>query len=592
MMKNNYLKTAVAALCGLLAGLVEAQAYDFEKDGIFYEITSLADRTVSVTEGTTESSNTNPYQGTVSIPESVEWNEMTFTVTGIGHRAFAYSELTGIHFPKTLTFIQDYAFEYTPLRSISIPDHVTSIGEFLFTSCQELTEVTLPDGLTRIPDRTFRYCSKLSALAIPAGVETIGDWAFDGCTSLRAISLPDKLTEIGKRAFKDCDSLTAITIPAAVKAIGTEAFDGCANLTSVTWHTNQVTSLDGTFGRCTNLQHIEIPNGVTFINSIFTGCTRLKSVLLPETLQSIRQDTFEDCDSLTSLTLNAPTPPELIYTAFPISAYLNTTLRVPKDCKPLYENAENWSNFQHIVETDYVPTTFCPLTAKASGQGTISFGRESLSNGTATWSVPANATTLLRIRPDYGYTATVTITQADGSETTAEATDALEVEVGTEPLTVEVTFEKIILYLTIQQAGSGCVEVEAEYGKTRTVRITPYEGWRIHSVTLDGTDYTARLDADNRFTTPELLEDAFLNVAFEQDGSRVRGLQADATKVYAQDGRLVVEQAGAGTVVRVYDEGGQLVRSLAADGGRMTATLPQGHIYLVRTAQKTVKIKL
>ena len=136
MMKNNYLKTAVAALCGLLAGLVEAQAYDFEKDGIFYEITSLADRTVSVTEGTTESSNTNPYQGTVSIPESVEWNEMTFTVTGIGHRAFAYSELTGIHFPKTLTFIQDYAFEYTPLRSISIPAHVTSIGEFLFTSCQ------------------------------------------------------------------------------------------------------------------------------------------------------------------------------------------------------------------------------------------------------------------------------------------------------------------------------------------------------------------------------------------------------------------------------------------------------------------------
>ena len=47
--------------------------------------------------------------------------------------------------------------------------------------------------------------------------------------------------------------------------------------------------------------------------------------------------------------------------------------------------------FSNIVETDYVPTTFCPLTAKASGQGTISFGRESLSNGTATWSVPASA---------------------------------------------------------------------------------------------------------------------------------------------------------------------------------------------------------
>ena len=157
---------------------------------------------------------------------------------------------------------------------------------------------------------------------------------------------------------------------------------------------------------------------------------------------------------------------------------------------------------------------------------------------------------------------------------------------------MEVTFEKIPVNLVIQQAESGTVKVEAEYGKARTVHIMPENGWHIHSVTLDGIDYTYALDSKNSFTTPELYTDTYLNVAFEQDGDGVSSLSSSPVKVYAQNGRLVVEQVGTGSEIRIYDSAGRTVKTLDAQGGRTETALPTGQVYIVKTVGKTVKIAL
>ena len=249
------------------------------------------------------------------------------------------------------------------------------------------------------------------------------------------------------------------------------------------------------------------------------------------------------------------------------------TLYVPKGCKQRYQDAENWNSFSQIIETDYVPQATCALTVKASGNGSVSYSNgENVNNGSRTWSVPTNSTVRLSVSPDSGYEAYVKTIQADGSETTEKASYNLTVEIKESDVTVEVTFKKITVALTIQQAESGCVEMEVEYGQACTVRIRPEDGWRIHSVTFDGTDYTSVLDEDNRFT--------------------ISSLSSSPVKVYAQNGRLVVEQVGTGSEICIYDSAGRTVKTLDAQGGRTETSLPTGQVYIVKTVGKTVKIAL
>lgn len=325
----------------------------------------------------------------------------------------------------------------------------------------------------------------------------------------------------------------------------------------------------------------------------FPLCTQLTSIQLPKTLKSIDWGAFDQCENLTSVTLNAVVPPAVEYETFHLNTYLNATLYVPKGCKQRYQDAENWNSFSQIIETDYVPQATCALTVKASGNGSVSYSNgENVNNGSRTWSVPTNSTVRLSVSPDSGYEAYVKTIQADGSETTEKASYNLTVEIKESDVTVEVTFKKITVALTIQQAESGCVEMEVEYGQACTVRIRPEDGWRIHSVTFDGTDYTSVLDEDNRFTTPTLYEDASLNVAFEQDGNGISSLSSSPVKVYAQNGRLVVEQVGTGSEIRIYDSAGRTVKTLDAQGGRTETALPTGQVYIVKTVGKTVKIAL
>ena len=100
------------------------------------------------------------------------------------------------------------------------------------------------------------------------------------------------------------------------------------------------------------------------------------------------------------------------------------------------------------------------------------------------------------------------------------------------------------------------------------------------------------MDKDTRFTTPTLYEDASLNVAFEQDGNGISSLSSSPVKVYAQNGRLVVEQVGTGSEICIYDSAGRTVKTLDAQGGRTETSLPTGQVYIVKTVGKTVKIAL
>lgn len=125
---KTWLTTIAVLLC---SGMVNA--YDFEADGIYYNITSL--NTVSIAGSS--------YTGDITIPSTVSFESVTYTVSEIGYRAFQNCRgLNSVILPSTITKIGGEAFDgCVGLHSFIIPKSVNVINQSAFRECSQLKEV-------------------------------------------------------------------------------------------------------------------------------------------------------------------------------------------------------------------------------------------------------------------------------------------------------------------------------------------------------------------------------------------------------------------------------------------------------------------
>ena len=254
----------------------------------------------------------------------------------ICNNAFAGCSLSNIAIPDSVTAIGDYAFSHCLLlENISIPKSVICLNgnpfsdwggmleclsptfiyeddvlfnkdksEIVSFRNQKIESYIIPDSVTKIRDSAFSDCSSLSNIVIPDSVTAIGDFAFSGCSSLSNIVIPDSVTAIGDSAFSDCSSLSNIVISNSVTAIGDGAFFGCSSLPKIVIP-NSVTSIgDCAFSGCSSLPSIVIPDSVTAIgNSAFSDCSSLSNIVIPNSVTSIGDYAFEHCRSLSNIVI-------------------------------------------------------------------------------------------------------------------------------------------------------------------------------------------------------------------------------------------------------------------------------------------------
>ena len=236
-------------------------------------------------------------EGAFSEHKTLSSIEVPSSVTEIGSQAFANCEqLSSVTLSEGLQVISEFAFTgCTKLQLIHIPSTVIALGQDCFFSCDHLASVTLPlaqPEFQNIRVNTFRRCKQLSEIKIPSSVKIVGNNAFDGCVSLNKVEFGGSddgdscsLELIGKESFIYCEALTSISVPSSVKEISKEAFFHCTSLKEVTFSASGQLSKIGmnVFGSCTSLESLKIPPSLVEIGeSAFAGCESLANVELPK----------------------------------------------------------------------------------------------------------------------------------------------------------------------------------------------------------------------------------------------------------------------------------------------------------------------
>lgn len=272
---------------------ITSYAYDFEVDGLYYNLVSASEKTcelVGYQEGITS----------VMIPLKVTTRGMELSVLRIN--------------PNTL-----------------------------FTNCASLTKVEMQNPID-LP--SFSGCKNLKEVTLISGIKTIGDNVFQDCP-IDSLFVPNSVTRIGANAINRVKTLHLedgeTTLECGGRAVSMEKLYLGRNLNTGTpayyykyddryryyevYHNNSICGAA--------LKSVEIGPRVTKLAiSIFDDCSKLTNVFIPKNVSIVEMNAFRGCTQMTSLTIedgDSPLKIELSYNTneFSVQKGVNIGLTIP-----------------------------------------------------------------------------------------------------------------------------------------------------------------------------------------------------------------------------------------------------------------------
>ena len=208
------------------------------------------------------------------------------------------TEIKDGQFDGTTKFVKD---DGTEITEIKIPDTVTKIGKNAFSGCTSITNVEIPDTVTEIGENAFRGCTKLSDVKLPDNnnFTKLPNYCFYGDGLLKNIELPNNITSIGDSGFYGC-GLEKINL-LHISSLGSRCFGAC-KLKEISWGSDLKEIPHACFESC-KFEKLTIPDNIETIGACaFRLCRNIVSMTVGTGVTSIPVSFMDHSGSLKSIT--------------------------------------------------------------------------------------------------------------------------------------------------------------------------------------------------------------------------------------------------------------------------------------------------
>ena len=392
------------------------------------------------------------------------------------------------------------------------------------------------------------YGEEMIKVIIEDGVTNIGECAFYGCSRLSSITIPNSVTSIGNSAFSGCSDLTSIVIPDGVVSIGKRSFYSCRNLTSITFGCDLTSIGESAFSACTKINNVFITNIVAWCSLSFASSFSFLGVDPPSPYMYRLY-----IDGVIAQNLIIPNGTISISNKSFKGCSSIESVTIPNSVTSIGNDAFSSCDNLFIVKSEITKPFNC----------SDAFSEKTLRRGTLY--IPAGTKELY--------------SRYDGWR------EFLKIEeVGDAP--------DESVWLTLRDC-QGATKLKLKKGVEQELVITPEEGWKLLTVTMDGTDVTAQIGNDGSFTTAAIIQDAVITIVYEQEvPSEVAGTRLSIANVKVVDDGVIISNTEPDTRCVVYQSNGQQVTSIIVDGGSRKITLQKGLVYILTIGDRTLKFAL
>ena len=233
----------------------------------------------------------------------------------------------------------------------------------------------------------------------------IDERAFYNCRNLKTIVVPNSIYNIGQGAFSGCSGLISMTIPFAGSGVGGIGQNGLLGYVfgqtaddemqrTMQYYNNNSTM---TSYLPVSLETVTITNGTKINYGSFNYCKGIKSIVLPESVETVSSKAFAGCTQLQEINLDQVRIIEA--NAFDDTDLINA-------CIPNVESIGNYAfdgckKIKNIIFSDKITnigegafrdctslsTLTLPVSVKSIGRGAFS-GCDSLNEVYVEWSTP------------------------------------------------------------------------------------------------------------------------------------------------------------------------------------------------------------